>query len=477
MATLSTLGSNTFIPDIFNRNAGLSLGDGDDFLSPNTIADIGNGFVSSVNPVTSNNRPVLGDVFSSPFSHNASVDEILLGTTYFTQGINPVQSGDPTTLVRLPYLQLPFLQPVPDFGENPNAAAVLSASTQFQQDLRTVGPPIRSGFPFLTGNPTPQQILLGTAGYGQSVLSGLPTGGMLGSGMNPFYTHMGYWPGMTSGQTGFPGMSYYWPGMPTGQPTVPPTIGTMSVVNAVRNSTTALPDILPGQSPQQTLQLIQAFNQLPEYLRVLIRQNLANPTTVNETILNQTGITSTGGAFNQGTVTNPFNNANFLTDTNPFQRFGTGMTVTNGNGNGKVKGTPMHDILMGTQDRNNIIDGRGGEDDILGSSRNDLVNLYQGDRASTGAGDDLMFFDFTGTGGNAFSQTIVDGGQGNDTMVLTVGGNPTQAASTPTFTRLANGFISVTLNGMQFLAANMEKFIVVDQAGNIGGTYQVNAQQ
>ena len=70
------------------------------------------------------------------------------------------------------------------------------------------------------------------------------------------------------------------------------------------------------------------------------------------------------------------------------------MVVTDGNGNGKVRGTSRADIIFGTASRSNIIDGRGGKDQIVGGEKNDLIEVSNGDLVDAQGDNDLLFFDF-----------------------------------------------------------------------------------
>ncbi len=496
MSSINTrFGQRTFNPTISTREPGLAFGSGDDFLSPRTINNIGSGFTGSISPVTSNGRYITS---LDPYSHNATPIEILLNTNDFSRMISPTTTNHPQDIYQLPVFSS-YYQPVPDFGTNPDAITLLSGSTQFQMGLVTEGAPAIPGYPQIGFSTNASA--LDFMGQTDSFISAiLPTGtgqgafypNAAGQGMYypvpqiqpPYYGGFsgGNYPhfapyygwGVTPAQIPYPGMGYmpYCPpvyGYPT--PSAP-SVDTATLVNRIQSNAYELPNYIPADVEGGVSAFISRYNRLSESERVELRQQYANPTTVNETILNSTGITGTGGKYNQGKVTNPFIKAGFLTDTNPFETTDSGMVVTNGNGNRKIKGTQERDILIGSVDRNNIIDGRGGEDDVIGSTKKDLVNVYQGDRVQTGADDDLMFFSFQEASG-ADRLSVVDGGSGSDIMVLTVNGNPSTDAGSPTFTKLAGGLLSVTFNGIQLLTRNIEKFYVADAQGNIGGAYQV----
>lgn len=468
------------------------LYNGDDFLSPLKIGSIGTGFVRTVSPTTSNNW--FGNAtLDNPYSHNASPSEVLLRTTAYSQSIVPPSTSQPSSMVTLPNLPYPYFQPVPDMGVNPNAMMILSASTQFQRQLQTVGAPAIPGYPVVGfgSNASALDFMGGTDAFQSAVIPYHPRS----TGQGAFY------PGATGGgfyypippiqapytlgpfgATNYPHFAPYFGSnvVPSqipypanaSSPSNNSTPGTPELAEAIRTNTSQLPGVLPSASISEAFQMIAHFNVLPEGERVHLRQTLSNPTQVNTAILNSTGITSTGGKYAQGKVTNPFVQSGFLSDTNPFARFNSGMVVTDGNGNGKVLGTTERDILLGTQNRNTIVDGRGGEDDILTSSAKDLINVHQGDRVFTDAGDDLAFLDLRQPDLQATRQTVVDGGDGEDTMVLTMSGDPSKATDGPVFRKLWNGMLSVSLNGIQLLTRNVERFIVVDAQGNIGSIYK-----
>lgn len=492
-------GQRTVIPTVYDSNPGLAFGNGDDFLSPRSISNIGSGFSRSVTPTYSNSPYFGGNQY--PFSHNASPNEILLRSINYTSQVAPTTGNNPAGLVRLPNVPYPYYQNVPDMGINPNAMHALSATTQFQGELQTVGPQAIPGYPVINfgQNPSALDIMGRTDSFinatvpyhptrrGQSVYYPSTQGGVYYPPPpiqppfwnNPFmsqrYPHFSpyFGSGVVPSQIPYPASPFggCFP-QPYPQPQPQPQGTTSDLVALVRSSLVELPGFIPRSIQGGILNFFRSFNLMPEGARVQIRQTLNNPTTADANILNSTGITNTGGKYNQGVVNNPFLQAGFLTDTNPYAQYQSGMVVTNGNGNGKVLGTTERDILIGAQARSNIVNGRGGEDDIVTGATQDMINVSQGDRVSADAGDDLTFFDFSTPNVNTLRQTVVDGGDGNDTMVLTIGGNPSQTADSPTFTRLANGLLSVSLNGIQLLTQSIERFIVVDKQGNIGGVYQ-----
>lgn len=469
-------GSNTFNPTLATRNPGLAFGSGDDFLSPKSISSIGNSFVQSVSPVSSSRS--FNQTGDPTGFRNPSPEEILLRVANFSSQISPNAPGSMVDF-KLPYLPYPYYQGVPDMGTNPDAAVVLFASTQFQNELQTVGPRNAPGFPAIDFGITPEAIdfLQGTNNFIGMTIPYQPTPLGFGHGLFPIQPPF---------QHPYPSFGSYYPRPPIPYPCpypFPPATpapwqprNTVELAQTLRLNTFHLPDFLPTNSISEAYNFIREFNGLSESERVDIRKELANPTAVDTNILNKTGITSTGGAYKQGVANNPFQFESFLTDSNPFARTNSGLIVTNGNGNGKVEGTPERDIILGTSGRNNIIDGRGGEDDVIGSTQKDLVAVHQGDRVFTDAQDDLMFYDFTiPPAYTANRMTVVDGGDGNDTMVLTVNGNPTLESNLPQFRKLPDGQISVLLGGVQILTSGLEKFIIVDRKGNIGSVYKATS--
>ncbi len=240
------------------------------------------------------------------------------------------------------------------------------------------------------------------------------------------------------------------------------------------NPNVLMPDVIPTNTPDGAAQYLKDFVAMSESDRQKIRDQFANATRVDQSILDRAGITAEGGRYNQGVVTNPFNFANFITDTNPGDKYKSGIVVTNGNGNGKVKGTKGDDILFGTKDRNNIIDaGAGGKDTVYGGNQNDLINIGEGGTVYTGPGDDLVFFDFTKATNPTNPQTTIFGNGGTDKVILTVPGNPNDDADLPRFTRLSDGTTEINFKGKRVVVSNVEQIIVTDTSGNIGSIYDV----
>jgi len=435
-------------------------------------------------------------------------------TNDFTTGVTTQTSQNPTSLTKMPYMQYPYYQGVPNLGTNPNAMKVMSASTQFQSELQTIGAPAIPGYPVVNFGSHPSA--LDFMGHTQSFVNSMMP-------YQPTYGQPTVYPGATGGAYGYP-FPQVMPNYPTGpygasnyprfgqqipypqnpflacsvpmagpspaypwlnqgyfqQPwqqggggyNQPATWTSDDAYQAIRQNTFELPDVIPTNVSGGLPAFIDRFNAETEGKRIDWRQKWVNATTVNETILNATGITNTGGTYNKGLVTNPFSQTGFLTDTNPYETFHSGLVVTNGNDNGKMKGTPVRDLLLGTVARNNIIDGRGGQDDIYGSTKNDMVSVYAGDNVFVGSGDDLLFFDFSKSASSTTRPTEIVAGDGQDVMVLTVDANPTLDSGSPKFQKLANGQTSVSYNGIQVMTEGVERFIIADKQGNVGSVYE-----
>lgn len=526
--------SRTFNPTVYSgATAGAGFGTGDDFLSPSEIGGITTGFSQSVSPVRTTNPFLLGyeDIFShnakpedilistadflshvrppahttnqfvpnagNPYSHNAPPGEILLGTNNVVYGISPVDSNAPSGLFELPAFPYPSIQPIPNMGRNPHPLTLLSGTTQVQGDILSVGANAIPGYPIIDFGSTPSAMdfMGGTEAFIDAIapLHNRHTGqgAIYPTTVSGQYLH--YRPPAIQPPTGpyfnnYPHFAPYHGShvVPTQVPYPWQNTGynyssynqtsVGRIVNLIRSLPRRLPDFIPYSGrPSSIIPKIQRYTYLPESYRVQLREDYANPTSVDMDILNSAGIDGNGGTYGQGQVNNPFIYEDFLTDTNPFAQTGKGMVVTNGNDNGKVKGTPVSDMIIGTEDRNNIIDGRGGQDDVVGSSKNDLVNVHHGDRVYTNGGNDLMFFDFTADEVDR-RITSIDGGESEDDqdiLVLTVDGDASVDENQPAFRQLGNGVTSILSNGIEVLSKNIERYIVVDQNGQIGGIYDV----
>lgn len=435
--------------------------------------DIQNAIPTNLGTVAGNNAII--DPSNFTYGRYADAFNIATVTDRFIAGIVPPQTQSNQGLFRLPTYNINFgpgVPGVPDVGYYPEAPDFLSATTQFQSDLPSASPNISSYYPF-GANASPVDFLNGTSSYMNQVTSGtspnvfgtLPYNNTANDGvyrplapqyLNP--TGNGYGQGSGTGTTQKPALTQ------------------QQLFTAIRNNPFKLPDIIPAKSLTETASFIGRFNKLSESQKVDVRRRLANPTQVDEAILNASGIDENGGAYDQGKVNNPFLYNNFLTDTNPYSQYKRGLVVTNGNENGKVKGTPVSDLLIGTVGRNNIMDGQGGQDTLFGSILKDLANVRPGDRVSLNAGEDLAFYDFTVSHAKQTRTTIIDGAADNDILVLRVGGNPTLESNIPKFTMMTDGSISVALNGVQVITRNIERFIVVDTDGNIGSTFDAKTQ-
>ncbi len=232
------------------------------------------------------------------------------------------------------------------------------------------------------------------------------------------------------------------------------------------------PDFVPRNIPGGVTDFLFRFPFLSSDRQDALKETFSNPTVADEDILAETGITSEGGAYEQGVVSNPFSFDGFLTDTNPFDTYNKGLVVTNGNGNGKVKGTEAQDWIFGNPTRSNIIDAQGGFDRIQGGTQADLINVAQGDNITALAGDDILFYNFDEMMSNPFVlNTQINAGSGSDTVVLTVDADLSDESNLPSFTDLGNGTLRVSLNGKHLYVSQTERFIVADLAGDIGAIF------
>ena len=66
-----------------------------------------------------------------------------------------------------------------------------------------------------------------------------------------------------------------------------------------------------------------------------------------------------------------------------------------------------------------------------------------------------------------------NGGSGEDTLVISIDGDPTKEEDLPKFDKFSNTITRVSYNNKTLLAKNIEKIIVTDKEGNIGSVFQV----
>ncbi|MCA9840763.1 MAG: hypothetical protein KC475_01490 [Cyanobacteria bacterium HKST-UBA03] len=253
--------------------------------------------------------------------------------------------------------------------------------------------------------------------------------------------------------------------------------GIATFVNLIRNNPFRLPDVIPfyGANSAHIEGFLNHFNFKGEAVRTALRKDYSNPTTVDRTLLNQSGIIkSTPGKYGQGVVVSPFDDPDFLKDTNPGKRIGSGVVYTGLDGDGKFKGTSYADIAIASQKGPNIFDGQGGMDTLWGSNNADLINVYAGDRVFSNADNDIMMFDVPSFVGNSRA-TRVEGGADFDILVLRINSDPTKGDGVPSFRQLPDGTISVEIMGVEVLTRDVERFIVTDMDGNIGGTYDTQS--
>lgn len=232
----------------------------------------------------------------------------------------------------------------------------------------------------------------------------------------------------------------------------------------------ALPANVPLNVTGGVAGLLNLFATATGNAKTQLQTALTNTTTVDTAILNASGISATGGKFGKGVASNPFAKTDFLTDSQPFNRFNSGLWVTGGNGNGRVKGTVTQDVIEGRASASNIIDGQGGSDILVGGSQADLVQLRQGDKAQTLAGDDVVFMDLRAASNpNPLPvATSVDTGGGNDTLVITVDGDLTNPATYPPVKKGPGDWLQMTVGNRPFFFRATEKVLLTDADGNVG---------
>lgn len=240
----------------------------------------------------------------------------------------------------------------------------------------------------------------------------------------------------------------------------------------IRRNQFRLPQVIPFNGTVQGLnQFILQFNSGGEAYRSTTRNTLSNPSTVNQSDLDKSGIFSKPPAkYGLGRAISPFDNPQFIRDTDPYSRFGTGVVNTGVDGTGKFRGTPASDLVIATPLRKNVIDGRGGSDVIYGSDQDDLIQAYDGDSIFTNGGNDIVFKDVS----KVYLEdrpTRIDGGSGTDILVLRTDDDPTKGDGVPLFRKTADGLISVVVRGIELFTRNIERFIVTDKDGNIGAIY------
>ncbi|MBX2860408.1 MAG: hypothetical protein KTR14_04190 [Vampirovibrio sp.] len=499
------------------------------FLSPRTINGVTDDFSNSINPVTSNN--LQAQLFNpNPFTNNPQQLNVLNTTNSGISTAFGLGNGALTNSVFGPQVA-PNADLFNFFGSNPSSVDILGRTNFFTGLILPTGFGSQLSFGNFGGNNGFNSLFNGFAGpiLGVPTFGGFNSGNVFGGnsfGGNVFgnsafggstlgntgFTNTGFnntgFGGTGFGNTGFsntvPAIPFmmvptsgFNPGFNTGNTgfntgfnngfnsgfggnalagSVPvqsfnqSTIGGLPFTEFILQNFTGadFPDLLPGNLPGDPSSLLWQFANASAETQETFRTAYANPTVVDDAILADTGITSTGGIFDQGTVTNPFLQAGFLTDTNPLAKFNSGMLVTNGNGNGNVLGTLTQDTIFGQADDSNIINGQGGLDSIIGGDDADLVNVAQGDKLDARDGDDVMFFNFDATANPFNFQSMVNGGAGTDTMVIAIDADPTVTENLPTFQNIGNGMMRVTLNEKVLYTAAVERYLITDQDGNIG---------
>lgn len=155
------------------ENPGAELdGKGNDFLDPDTIQNTTDQFTGKISPVTSNtltNQIAPTD----PFGKNPDANDILKNTDAL---LNGTFSSTNPIIFPVPLVPYPFIQPVPDLGMNPDPTRIVLSSTFFSNG---VSPPGNFHDPFnlqplLWKNPGADEILLGSLGAQNNLLTGRP---------------------------------------------------------------------------------------------------------------------------------------------------------------------------------------------------------------------------------------------------------------------------------------------------------------
>ncbi len=492
----NTFNSQPFQPartsGIDNANSGnIFDGRGNDFLNPSDIQRDLNSFGGSVGrqPSVFGRNPEPRDIINVT---RGQIGGILSSNAPINFDIPLFQGGN-------------LFHPIPDLGINPSPDRIIASTTFFQNSLQTEG---QSGTGSLfSSHPTADGILLDTTSYGNAIIgrnsvfnqpiawqqvnngsvpvlvpfnpdnpvnSNPPIVGFPNNGFNFGFGGGFSFPGMNFGGNPY---NYFRPvpvfPLPVSMPLAPFVDQLALMKHLLSFDNVQYPDNVPTNVPGGILNFLFNFPQLSVSRQNELREALANPTTVDEDILAETGITSTGGKYDQGTVRNPFAVNGFLSDTNPFAIFNSGLVTTSGNGNGKIKGTPVQDVIFGTAGRSNIVDGRGGLDKIITADEADLINVHQGDQVASNGGDDILFFNFDNSA-NPFSyNTTINGGDGTDTVVVTVDGDPANEDDIPAFRKLG-AYTEVSMNGKKLYTTNVERIIIADRDGNIGSVFQVN---
>jgi hypothetical protein len=401
---------------------------GDDFLTGGNVTRDASSFALNLSPETSDDpyNPVPLNLLNVG---SANYDFFAQGQAAynFIRNLSTETYNPP----RVETYQAAGYELVPNFGNNPSSFKILAGTNQFARDiLSEVNTPYNS-------NPSPSSGWY----YGNSS-SGRDFTFLTNQFANRLFNM----------------------NLPTSQPDNLGGKGNDSFAESLINNAYILPDYLPSNDPEEIQAYVKDYNSGTERARELARQQFSNPTQVDQAILATSGLKSQGGAYGQGVFTNPFIQEGFLTDTNPYEQYGSGITVSNGNRTGAVKGTYEHDTLIGTQNKKNFMDSQGGEDDIVGGKLTDLINTYAGDSVHAEAGNDVIIFNDDQA---AYSnrRTEIDGGQGEDKLIVSSG-------ETPTFQRLANNSIRILLGYTEILAKNIEQFIFTDSQGNVRDIYE-----
>lgn len=442
---------------INNPNSGFLLTNGSDAIGAQQIGNIGNNFANTITTVSSPNayRIAPGDRIPN------NIDAVALQRVTPTS-LRTATTFAPSGLVRLQSSPFPFFQPVPELGRNPDALTLLSASTQFQADLQTVGPVALPGFPVLDLDHNADHI--DSMGVTQSFMNSIV----------PFYPLAdlsgAYLPGAQGG-------GYYYappnvhPGYEFG-PFQATNYKQFTPVSFTPSSIATNTNRISANTPNRISSTLSSFNGYP--ISYTAYPGLAESMTggYSNGIKTKKQKAKSKGKFNQGKVNSPFGSS-FLKKASPVGNRNSSTGVTPANTNGFFKGSAQADVIQTNPFQKATVDGQGGGDTIYTGTAGDAVSVHQGDQVFTNAGTDLLYFNFTQQPLTS-KTTVMDGGNGFDSLVMSVPGDPTDPGQTPTFTRQSDGSIKIVLNGITLLTRNIESFVITDRKGNVGQSYNTS---
>lgn len=152
------------------NTGGIYEGLGDDFLDPDKILNDINDFSNSIKPITSPTWTSLV-VPGSPFNKNADSAEIGSKTNRSINSILKTNYLNKANF-RVPVLQGPFIQPVPDFGANPDSTRILLSTLFFTNGIQASQGGNPGYSPYFGQSPSSNDILWGTQQAQNNILNG-----------------------------------------------------------------------------------------------------------------------------------------------------------------------------------------------------------------------------------------------------------------------------------------------------------------